>query len=134
MADELLNEELEKVDILRERTGLGFAEARELLQDCDWDVLEALVVYEKEKQVFTTQWEAKGSEVLNKVKQLIKDGNVTHIRVMSKGRTIAEIPVTVGVVGALIAPKLAVLAAATCMLTKCTIEFDKKGDEDPAEE
>ena len=125
MGTNLLNEELEKIDVIRERTGLGFAEAQELLEDTKWDVMEALVLYEKESKAMANSWEVRGYEVLDKVKGLIKAGNVTNIRVKSNDRTVMELPVTVGVIGTVLLPKLAILAAATCLLTKCTIEFDK---------
>lgn len=119
--------QLEKIDVIRERTDLDFAEAKELLEEANWDILEALAIHEQEEKATVNEWEVKGQEVVNKVKQLVKEGNVTKIRVKSNGNTILEIPVTVGVVGAVLAPKLAVLGAATCMLTKCTIEFERKG-------
>ncbi len=126
MTTDLLKSELEKIDVIMERTKLKIQDARELLADADWDVMEALVIYEQEAKVASNQWEVRGHEVLAKVKQMVQEGNITHIRVQSQGRTIVEIPVTLGVVTTVFAPKLALLAAATCMLTKCTIEFDRK--------
>lgn len=126
MTTDFLNEELEKIDVVRERTGLNFEEARELLDDTKWDVMEALVLYEQELSMLTNKWEVRGSEVVAKVKQLIKRGNVTNIRIKTSGRTVMELPVTLGLVGSVLAPKLALFAGITCLLTKCTIEFDEE--------
>lgn len=118
-------EHLEKVDIVRERTGLSLTEARELLEDANWDVLEALITYEQDVRNKPNQWEVRGQEVVDKVKGLLKEGNITKIRIKSQDRTLIELPISVGVVGAILAPKLAVLGAATCMLTKCTLEVER---------
>ena len=48
MTAELLHEELQKIDVIRERTGLNFAEARELLEISNWDVMEALIVHDQQ--------------------------------------------------------------------------------------
>ncbi|MBU0612816.1 DUF4342 domain-containing protein, partial [Patescibacteria group bacterium] len=62
-----------------------------------------------------------------KVKELIKEGNARRIIINNeKGESLIEIPVTVGVVGALIAPVLAAVGAAAALLTNCTIVVIKK--------
>ncbi|NMB38222.1 MAG: DUF4342 domain-containing protein [Firmicutes bacterium] len=123
MTVELLSEELQKIDVIRERTGLSFADARQLLEANSWDVMEALIAYEN--QTITSRWEVRGLEVVDKVKQLIKRGNVTNIRIKANDRIVMEFPVTIGVIGTVLAPKLILLAGLTCLLTKCTIEFDQ---------
>ncbi len=127
MTMELLSEELQKVDVVRDRTGLSFADARQLLEDNNWDVMEALIGYEN--QTTTSRWEVRGLEVVDKVKQLIKRGNVTNIRIKANERIIMEFPVSIGVIGTVLAPKLTLLAGLTCLLTKCTIEFDQLKNE-----
>jgi hypothetical protein len=123
MTAELLQEDLHKIDVICERTGLSFADARELLETCSWDVMEALITYDQHAK--TNVWEVRGREVVDRVKQLIRKGNVTNIRIKANGRVIMELPVTAGVVGTILAPKLAFLAGITCLLTKCSIEFDE---------
>lgn len=123
MATDLIMEELQKIDMIRDRTGLSFADARQLLEENNWNVMDALITYEQtsEKNV----WEVRGREVVETVKQLIKKGNVTNIRIKANGRVIMEFPVTAGVIGAALAPKLALLGGIACLLTKCSIEFDR---------
>ena len=70
-----------------------------------------------------------GSELVEKVKQLIHEGNVRRVRLLHEGRTIIEIPLTIGApvvaVGILAAPVLAALGAFAALVTECTIEVEK---------
>jgi len=73
-------------------------------------------------------WESiKGdaNTVAEKLKALIHEGNVRKVVVKHEGRTVAEFPLTAGVVGAVIAPVLAAVAAIVAMLKDCTIEIEK---------
>lgn len=125
---------LEKVDAIRERTGLCYAEAASLLDEADGDVLQALIIYEqrtKTAQRRGPQWEefeAKGNEVLAQIKELVKRGAVNKIRIKKDGRIVAEIPVTAGVIGAVISPQLALLGSAACLLGRCSIEIERPGE------
>jgi hypothetical protein len=74
------------------------------------------------------QWETfkvKGEEVLARVKQLVHEGNVRRIVVKSADRTVAEFPLSLGVVGAVAAPMLAAVGALAALLTECTIEVER---------
>ena len=64
-----------------------------------------------------------GEELLEKVKELIHEGNVKHIRISHEMHTVLEIPVTVGVIGLVLAPILAAVAAAGAVMTNCTVEI-----------
>lgn len=66
-------------------------------------------------------------ELLKKVKELIKEGNVRRITILDrKGKEIIVIPLTIGVVGALIAPALAAVGAIAALITECTIKVERK--------
>jgi len=68
------------------------------------------------------EFQLKGEEVVAKVKELVREGNVRRVTVSdSEGKTLLEIPLTVGVVGALLAPPLAALGAVAALLTDCKI-------------
>lgn len=68
-----------------------------------------------------------GEKVVEKVKELIKEGNARRIIIKNeKGDPVMEIPVTVGVVGAVLLPVLAALGAMAALLTKCTIVVIRK--------
>ncbi len=76
------------------------------------------------------QVETKGADILEKLKELLNEGNVRRIRVRHKERTIAEFPLTFGVVGAVLAPVLAAIAAITALATDCTIEVERETPDD----
>ena len=77
------------------------------------------------KEKFTVS----GSQLVEKVKQLIREGNVRRVRLLHEGRTVIEIPLTIGAPAAavviLAAPVLAALAAFAALVTECTIEVEK---------
>jgi len=77
----------------------------------------------------TERFTVSGSQVLDKVKQLIREGNIRKVRLIHEGKTMIEIPLTVGapvvVAGILIAPLLAAIGAFAALVTECTIEVEK---------
>jgi hypothetical protein len=75
-----------------------------------------------------TWWETikvEGSELLDRVKGLVREGNVRRIVIKQGGRSIAEFPLTVGVVGTVFAPILAAVGVLAAMLTDCTLEVER---------
>ena|SRR6476619_7395718 len=90
----------------------------------------------------TNTWEtikAEGESIIEKLKKLIHEGNVRRVVVQNKGRTVAEFPLTAGVVGVFLAPVLAAVGAIVGVLKDCTIEVERVQEEvevsdKPAEE
>ena len=81
----------------------------------------------KTKESASEQFKVYGHELLGKVKELIKEGNVRRIIIKNeKGKVMMEIPVTFAVVGAFFAPMLAAIGALAALLTKVTIEVERK--------
>jgi hypothetical protein len=79
-----------------------------------------------------TWWETikvEGSDLLDKFKKLIHEGNVRRIIIKQSGRSIAEFPLTVGVVGTVFAPILAAVGTLAALLTDCTLEVERVVDE-----
>jgi len=70
-----------------------------------------------------------GKDMVEKVKQLIREGNVRRVRVLHEGRTLLEIPLSIGApvaaIGILAVPVLAALGAFAALVTECTIEVEK---------
>ena len=70
-----------------------------------------------------------GSQLVEKVKQLIHEGNIRRVRLLHEGRVVLEIPLSIGapaaVIGILAAPVLAAVAAFAALVTECTIEVEK---------
>jgi uncharacterized protein DUF4342 len=74
-------------------------------------------------------WEsvkAEGSAVLDKLRDIVREGNVRRVRVRQGDRTIAEFPLTAGVVGAVFAPALAAIGALVALAKDCTIEVERE--------
>ena len=64
-------------------------------------------------------------QLLDKLRQLIDEGNVRRVVVKQRGRTVAEFPLTAGVIGVVLAPVVAAIGALTALLAECTIEVEK---------
>lgn len=73
------------------------------------------------------EFKLSGDEIIEKIKSIIKEGNARKIIIKNEnGETVAEFPLTVGAVGALLAPILAAVGAIAALLTKCTLVVEKK--------
>ena len=70
-----------------------------------------------------------GSQLVEKIKQLIHEGNIRKVRLLHEGRTVIEIPLTIGApaaaIGIMVAPVLAALGAFAALVTECTIEVER---------
>jgi Domain of unknown function (DUF4342) len=81
-----------------------------------------------------TYWESIKSEsgaVLERLKQLVHEGNVRSIRVRQGDRVVAVFPLTAGVVGIVLAPALAAVATLLALLGECSIDIERvEKDED----
>jgi hypothetical protein len=68
-----------------------------------------------------------GENLLKKVKELIAEGNIRKISIHDKdGKEIMNFPLTIGVVGALLAPVLAAVGAVAALVGECTITVEKE--------
>ncbi len=69
-----------------------------------------------------------GEQLLSKVKELVHEGNVRRISIKQEGRTILEIPLTVGVAGVLLAPVWAAVGVIGALIAQCSIEVTRTED------
>ena len=75
----------------------------------------------------TEDFNVKGEELVAKLKELLHEGNVRRVIVKNEeGNTLVEIPLTVGVVGALLAPVWAAVGAIAALVTDCTITIEHR--------
>lgn len=73
------------------------------------------------------EFKVSGEHLLTKVKEILKEGNVRRITIKDKsGKVVAEFPLAIGVVGAVIAPMLAAIGALAALLTESTISVEKE--------
>lgn len=76
-------------------------------------------------ETFWETVELKGQAVLKKVEELIAEGNIRKVRIRQGDRTIAEFPLTAGVVGAVLAPALAAIGAIVAIASECSIDVQR---------
>ena len=80
-----------------------------------------------DKEKFTIS----GEQLVEKIKQLIHEGNIRKVRIIHKGKTVLEVPLTIGapatVAMIVAAPVLAAIGAFAALVTECTIEVEKTG-------
>lgn len=82
---------------------------------------------EKASEKKSEQFKVYGHDVLKKVKELIKEGNIRRIIIKNdKNKVLMEIPMTFAVIGTVFAPVLAAIGALAAVLTTCTIEVERK--------
>jgi len=73
------------------------------------------------------EFKVTGKQLKDKVEQIIKEGNVRKITIKDKdGNVILALPLTLGVIGAVLAPMLAAVGAVAALLTECTISVERK--------
>ena len=81
------------------------------------------------------EFKVKGEEVLSQIRELIAEGNVRRVTIKNaEGRTLIEIPLTIGVVGALLAPVAAAIGAVAALVTECTISVTRDVEAEPEED
>ncbi len=79
-----------------------------------------------EEKVRTEEFSVNGEDLLGKIKEIIHEGKIRRIIIKKKdGDTVMEIPMTLGVVGALIAPQLAAIGAIAALVTEATVVVEK---------
>lgn len=80
-----------------------------------------------------TRWESikgEGEVILDQLKDLLREGNIRRIRIQHQGRTVAEFPLAVGVIGVVFAPVVAAVGALVALLKDCTIEIERDAPPD----
>ena len=127
---------LEKVDQVRERTGVSYAKAKETLEHTKGDVLDAIILLESEmknENSFNDGMKVNnGAETVEEfkiwLKDLINKGNVSRIKISKDEKVLVDVPVNAGIaagiIGIIIPPILAFVVVAA-VVTQVTIEITK---------
>jgi len=74
---------------------------------------------------FTETFKVAGEHLVDAVKKLLHEGNVRRVIIKQGEHTVAEFPLSVGVIGAVLAPILAAIGALAAVMTECTIEVER---------
>lgn len=121
---------LEKVDQVVERTGVTYEQARDALNACEGDVIDAIIYLEKTQPSFTDSVNVKSRDLMDTLKDFLKKGNVTRVIVEKDGDIVLNLPVTVGAIGLVAAPIAAILGIGAVVYAKYTIKIIKEDGEE----
>jgi hypothetical protein len=118
---------LEKIELVKDRTGVTYKEAKEALEKADGNVVDAIVAIEEniDEMTSTRKIGAKGTALMDKVKEVVKRGNVTKIEVRHDGDTVLNLPLNAGILGVVIAPWGVLLGVLAAFGFKCTVDLIK---------
>lgn len=119
---------LEKIDVIRERTGVSYTDAKEALEACSGNVVDALIYIEQNKKTTMNNIYTTKDEFLDWLKDLAKKGNINRIRIKKDEKVIVDVPVNAGIAATLtvlIWPPLIAIGILTAVVTKVTIEITK---------
>jgi uncharacterized protein DUF4342 len=123
---------LEKIDIIRERIGVSYAEAKEALEHCEGDVVDTLIYFEQMTEDVDDKHMNEFYTTIEEFKEWLKDtirvGNVTRIKIKKDERTIVDVPVNAGIAAGMFAilwPPLVAIGMLTAVVTKITVEITK---------
>ncbi len=73
------------------------------------------------------EYELKGENLLGKIKELVHEGNIRRITIRNEeGKNLVEIPLTIGVVGAVLLPVWAAIGAIAALVAKCSIVVERE--------
>lgn len=130
---------LEKVDMVRERTGVTYEKAKQALEASEGDVLEALIYIEKTHDTSNTsgasedEFESKAAVSIEElkawIKQIVEKGNVTRIKIKKDDAELIDIPVNAGIAAGIVAiaiPPILAASVIAAIATKITIEVTKE--------
>ena len=115
---------LEKIELVKDRTGVSYKEAKEALEAAEGSVVDAIIAIEETINLKSSNKATDfADETVEKIKELVKKGNVTKISVKRDDETIINVPLNVGLVGTLVAPWGVIAAAIAAFGFKCQIEL-----------
>ncbi|MGB9885377.1 MAG: DUF4342 domain-containing protein [Moorellales bacterium] len=92
-------EELEKIEVLRNRLGVSYREAKQALDTHNGDLVAALIDLEQKQGRLSARLEACGREMLDRARGWLSRSNLTRVRLKKGDETVLEFPATVGMAG-----------------------------------
>lgn len=115
---------LEKIELVKDRTGVSYKEAKEALEQAEGSVVDAIIALEEGAEVKRPQ---KVNEYVQntmaKIKEFVAKGNISKITVKHNDDTILNIPLSVGIVGAVVAPWGLIAGAIAAFGFRCKVEL-----------
>lgn len=117
---------LEKIELVKDRTGVSYKEAKEALEVAEGSVVDAIIGIEESIDIKAkSRIGEQSSQIVEKIKQAVKKGNVSKIIVKKGDEVMLNLPVSVSIIGTVLAPWAAIAGIIAVFGTKCTIELVK---------
>ena len=121
---------LEKIELVKDRTGVSYKEAKEALEKADGSVVDAIIAIEETIDLNSkSKLGEQGSAMIEKVKEAVRKGNISKITIKKDDEVILNLPVNIGLVGTLLFPWAVIASTIAAFGTKCTIELLKDDGE-----
>ena len=117
---------LEKIELVKDRTGVGYKEAKEALEKTEGSVVDAIILIEDTIDETTKEEGKKNIEILNTIKEAVRKGNVSKIVIKKGDEVVMNLPVNIGIIGTVLFPWAAIGGCIAALGTKCTIELLKE--------
>lgn len=117
---------LEKIELVKDRTGVSYREAKEALERNSGNVVEAIIYIEDSVNGidFNNNY-AEGKDVISKLKEIVAKGNATKILVKKDDNVVLNIPVNAGIIGSVVAPWGMIAGLVAAFGFRCSIEVVK---------
>lgn len=120
---------LEKIELVKDRTGVSYKEAKDALEQTEGNVVDAIIFIEETIDEGSKKTDSKTTAIIDVIKQTIKKGNVSKLLIKKDGDVVINLPVNLGIVGTVVFPWASVAAAIVALGTKCNIEIVKDNGE-----
>ena len=117
---------LEKIELVKDRTGVGYREAKEALEKTDGNVVDAIILIEDSIDEAGKESSTVAGPILDSIKEAVRKGNVNKIVVKKNDEIVLNLPVNVGIIGTVLFPWAAVAASIVALGTSCNVELVKE--------
>lgn len=120
---------LEKIELVKDRTGVSYKEAKEALEKTEGNVVDAIILIEDTIDQGVKASDSKVEAIVDVIKETIKKGNASKLLIKRNGETVINLPINIGVVGTVLFPWATVAGTIAALGTKCSIEIVKDNGE-----
>ena len=120
---------LEKIELVKDRTGVGYKEAKEALEQTEGSVVDAIILIEETIDEDSKEAEKKNLQIMDAIKEAVHKGNVNKIVIKKNDEVVMSLPVNIGIIGTVLFPWAAIAGCIAALGTKCGVELVKDGGE-----
>lgn len=121
---------LELIEKLRQRANVSYAEAKEALEKCNGDLLEALIDLEKDNKIKADPQENKTNGFWATLKRWVKNCNETHLLITKNNETVINLSLTIVIILTILAAPLVIFGLLAALFTRHKMRLQKTGCEE----